>query len=53
MKNEATKGELLTYVCDRLCKYREAAEDQDELDDICCECELSELVDRLAEKDSL
>ncbi len=47
MKNKTTKQELLGYVCDRLCKYRDKAEDQDELDDICCECEIEELVDGL------
>ncbi len=52
MKNEANKEKLLEYVCDRLCKYRDIAEDQDELDDICCECEITELVDRLAGKES-
>lgn len=51
MKNEANKEKLLEYVCDNLCKHREAAEDQDELDDICCECEITELVGRLVRKE--
>lgn len=51
MKNKANKEKLLAYVCDNLCKHREAAGDYDELDDICCECEIEELVDRLEEKE--
>lgn len=51
MRNETTKWELLGYVCD-ICKYRDKAEDQEELDDICCECEMEELVDGLIGKEN-
>ena len=38
---EETVEEMMEYVCDCLCKHRERAEDQDELDEICCECEMN------------
>lgn len=45
------REKLLGYVCDNLCKYRDVTDDQDELDDICCECEIEELVDGLTGKE--
>lgn len=38
---------MMCYVCDSLCKHRENAEDQDELDEICCECEMGRYRDEL------
>lgn len=52
MANQTENRErLLGYVCSNLCKYRDVTDDQDELDDICCECEIEELVDGLTGKE--
>lgn len=38
---------MMEHCCDKLCKYPHEVEDQDELDDICCECEMEEFVDEI------
>ena len=40
---------MMEYVCDCLCKHREET-DQDELDEICCECEMGRYRDELLKR---
>ena len=41
--------EMFAHVCDKLCKYPNAA-DEEELEDICCECEIGRYVNEIKEK---
>lgn len=36
--------EMMEYICDNLCRHPREVEDQDELDDICAECEMGQFV---------
>lgn len=35
---------MMEYICDTLCRYPTTAADQDQLDDICAECEMGKFV---------
>lgn len=37
--------DLLTYICDYLCKFRDLAKNQDDLDSYCEKCRLGELAE--------
>lgn len=39
-KIEEITTEMMEHVCDKLCKYPVETMDQEELEDICCECEM-------------
>ena len=36
--------EMMEHICDNLCKHPCNAEDQEELDDICAECEMAKFI---------
>ena len=36
--------EMMEYICDNQCKHPYNAEDQEELDDICAECEMAKFI---------
>ena len=41
--------EMLEHICDKLCKYPNEA-DEDELEDIYCECEMGRYINEIKEK---
>lgn len=50
--NEEIVTEMMETVCDKICKYPCTIEDQDELDDICCDCPVSDFTTELLNKEA-
>lgn len=36
--------EMAEHICDNICRFPREVEEQDELDEICCECEIGRFI---------
>lgn len=50
-KNCVITAEMMDVICDKLCRYPHETEDQDALEDICCECPIAQYICELDNKD--